>query len=97
MKEVSGWATTQTIRYRPAAISQFLGCADDSLVAYAKAHHHTVASNEVASPAIKTLKVPGACAAVGIRCVSPYTMPWDELAKFVMQSQEQSGLDTLRH
>lgn len=44
---VSAWANGQGSRYLPEAISQFFGCADYYLVAYALAHKCTIVTQEV--------------------------------------------------
>ena len=79
---VSSWATGQN--HEPAAISTFLQVADFYLVAHALAHGHTVVTHEVAAASSKKIKIPNACIAVGVKCVSPYEMLRTEKARFVL-------------
>jgi len=79
---VSAWAAGQT--YEPAAVSTFLQVADYYLVAHAVAHGHTVVTHEIASTSTKKIKIPDACIALGIKCVTPYEMLRTERARFVL-------------
>lgn len=63
---VSEWANGQGSRYRPEAISQFLGGADYYLVAYALAHRCTVVTNEVTDNSPRRIKIPDVCAGLGV-------------------------------
>ena len=71
-QQVSQWALTSG--FHPAAYSDFLGVADSFLVAQAAAGHHTVVTLEkpATTPSKRRIKVPDACAGVGVKCMTPY-------------------------
>ena len=79
---VSNWATSQ--RYDPAAVNTFLQVADYYLVSHALAHGHTVVTHEKPAPLAKTIKIPTACIALGIKCMTPFQMLRHERARFVL-------------
>lgn len=80
---VSVWANSSN--FTPAAISQFLSVGDFQLVAYAHAHDHTVVTHEKAEPkATRKIKIPDACAAMGVPCIDPFTMLRAESVRFVL-------------
>lgn len=79
---VSAWAASQ--RYEPA-VNTFLLIADYYLVAYALANGHTVVTHEIASTSTKKIKIPDACIALGIKCVTPYEMLRTERVRFVLR------------
>ncbi|MBI4422899.1 MAG: DUF4411 family protein [Elusimicrobia bacterium] len=85
LAQVSTWATAHTWgnqqRYSPAAVSTFLQVADYYIVAHALAHKHVVVTHEVAAA---TIKIPNACIALGIKCMTPYEMLRRERARFVL-------------
>ena len=77
---VSNWATGQS--YEQAAIATFLQVADYYLVAQAHAGHHTVVTHEVPSASTRKIKIPDACIALGIKCLTPFEMLRRERARF---------------
>ncbi len=79
---VSAWAGSG--RYEPAAGALFLQKADYYLVAQALAGGHVVVSHEVPSNSARRIKVPDACLALDVKCVSPYEMLRLERARFVL-------------
>ena len=79
---VSAWATNQ--RYDAAAVSTFLQVADYYLVAYAMAHGHTIVTHEKAAPLAKSIKIPTACIALNIKCMTPFEMLRHERANFIL-------------
>ena len=79
---VSTWAQSQS--YDPAAVSTFLQVADFYLVAQALAHQHVVVTHEVPANSLKKIKIPNACIALGVKCVTPYEMLRRERARFVL-------------
>lgn len=81
---MSTWATEQD--YQPAAVNTFLQVADFYLVAHALAHRHTVVTHEIASASTKKIKIPNACIALGVKCVTPFEMLRRERARFVLGS-----------
>jgi hypothetical protein len=79
---VSAWASSQG--FDPAAISIFLQVADFYLVAHAKAHNFTIVTHEVPASGAKKIKIPNACIALTIPCITPYDMLRRESARFVL-------------
>ncbi len=82
LSAVSAWAAGQT--YEPAAVNTFLQVADYYLVAYALVHGHIVVTHEIASTSTKKIKIPDACIALGIKCVTPYEMLRTARARFIL-------------
>lgn len=71
-QQVSQWALTSG--FQQAAYAEFLDVADSYLVAQALAGGHTVVTLEkpATTPSRKRIKVPDACAGVGVRCMTPF-------------------------
>lgn len=83
LARVAIWASGQS--YRPAAVAHFLSGADCLLVAQAHAGKHVVVTHELPVPAaLKVVKIPDACRALGVVYVSPFQMLKSERAKFVL-------------
>ncbi len=82
LSSVSAWAAGQS--YEPAAVNTFLQVADYYLVAHALAHGHIVVTHEIASTSTKKIKIPDACIALGIKCMTPYEMLRTERARFIL-------------
>jgi len=80
--EVSTWATSQ--QYEATAINTFLQVADYYLIAHALADGHVVVTHEVPANTTKRIKIPNACAALGLRFTTPYEMLRTERARFVL-------------
>ncbi|MBI1745380.1 MAG: DUF4411 family protein [Acidobacteria bacterium] len=82
-ERVSAWAHQQ--HYEPQAISEFFRSADYWLVAHAISRGWKVITHEVSAPeSKKKIKLPDACAAVGVATTSPFQMLEDEGARFVL-------------
>ncbi len=81
---VSTWAAGQG--YAPAAVNTFLQVADYYLVAHALAHTFTIVTHEIPAQTINKIKIPNACIALKIKCVTPYEMLRTEQARFVLGS-----------
>lgn len=79
---VSMWA--QGAGYDQAAVSTFLQVADDYLVAQAHADQLVVVTHEIAGASVKRIKIPNACIALGVKCMTPYEMLRVEKARFVL-------------
>jgi hypothetical protein len=62
--EVSVWAVSQD--FNQAAVSDFLSKADYFLVAYAKAHGHSIVTWEKHKATKSKIKIPTACDALGL-------------------------------
>lgn len=73
-QRVSHWALTSG--FQSAAYNEFLDVADSFLVAQALAGDHTVVTLEkpATTPSRKKIKVPDACAGVGVRCMTLYAL-----------------------
>lgn len=82
LQAVSAWASAGG--YDAGAVNAFLQVADYYLVAHAHAHGLTVVTHEVPGTSIKRIKIPSACIALGIKCMSPYEMLRVERARFVL-------------
>ncbi len=80
---VSDWAVGAG--YEPAAAATFLQVADYWLVAHALAHDCVVVTHEVPADTLRKIKIPNACIALGLRCVTPYEMLRRERARFVLE------------
>ena len=84
----SRWASGQS--YLSGAVSTFLQSADYYLVAHAHAYEHVVVTHEIASNSQKRIKIPDACRAMQVRCISPFEMLRREKARFVLGQQMDS-------
>ena len=72
-QRVMRWAREQN--YTASAISEFQSVADSWIVAYALANNWVVVTHEKSAPKSKNrIKVPDACAGVGVTCASPFEM-----------------------
>jgi hypothetical protein len=82
LARVSQWASTSG--FAPGAVSTFLGVADYFLVAQALTRGYIVVTKEtVANPNTKQrIKIPNACQAVGVRCVTLFQMLKAEQVSF---------------
>jgi hypothetical protein len=83
MRRVSTWANDESGRSE-AAITEFLDAGDYYLVAHALAHDCVVVTHERSSTSLNKIKIPDACAALGIRCIDPFDMLSECEAKFVL-------------
>ena len=84
LRTVSDWASTQG--YEPAAVATFLQVADYWLVAHGLAYGCAIVSHEVPAGTTRKIKIPNACIALGLRCLTPYQMLRREGARFVLGS-----------
>jgi hypothetical protein len=85
LQALSQWVALSD--YTPAAQTTFLGNADYQIVAFARAGGHTVVTHERSEPSsYKRIKIPDACAAMSVPCVTPFTMLRQERATFVLPS-----------
>lgn len=82
MRVVSEWAVGAT-QYRQGAAAQFLAAGDYFLVSQALSLRYTVVTHEEPAPtAIKKIKIPDACRAVGVAWMPPWRMLRTEGARF---------------
>ena len=83
MAKVSLWV--QNGDFRDSAKREFLDGADPFLIAYAKAHQHTVVSHEILVPGErKKVKIPVVCRALQVPYVRTFEMLRKEGASFVL-------------
>lgn len=82
-KRVSVWVYQQ--RYEPQAIAEFFRSADYWLAAHALARGWKVITHEVSAPeSKKKIKLPDACAGIGVTTSDPFHMLQDERARFIL-------------
>lgn len=83
LARLSTWANTHT-QYTDPAKREFLASADYFLVAQAADLGFTIVTHETPAPdAKKRIKIPEACAAVGVQYCSPWRVLRSEGARFV--------------
>ncbi len=80
--EVSTWVQSQN--FEPAAVNTFLQVADYFLLAFAKAHGHTIVTHEVPSDSRRKIKIPTVGIAIGVPSMTPYAMLRRERVRFVL-------------
>ena len=73
-QRVSQWAVTSG--YQSAAQNEFFGVADSFLVSQALDGGHAVVTLEkpATTPSKKKIKIPDACFAVGVKCMTPFEL-----------------------
>lgn len=73
MTQLSEWANSPDRQYTQAAVTEFMGSADLSLIAHAMASGATVVTREQSAPdAKKIIKIPDACNAFGVTWTDPF-------------------------
>jgi Domain of unknown function (DUF4411) len=83
MQGVSTWV--QNGSYRDDVKRTFLSVADPMLIAYAKAHNHTVVSHEVLIVGEqKKIKIPAVCNALNVPYIRTFDMLRQQGASFVL-------------
>lgn len=87
--EISEWVQAQN--FEPAAVNTFLQVADYYLVAYAKAHGHTIVTHEVPSDSRRKIKIPTVCIGIGVHSISPYAMLRRERVRFILGPSNQDS------
>ena len=87
LAELTGWVNRQN--YYPAAIATFTSSADFYLVGHAAAHRHHVVTREVPSNAVKRVKIPEACVAMGVPYVTPFVMLRRLGARFNLKDDDE--------
>lgn len=81
---VSTWAASPAAGYTPAAQAEFLASGDLYLIAHARARGYAVVTHEVAANTPSRVKIPSACAALGVQSMDPFAMLRAEAASFVL-------------
>ena len=72
--QIMNWAQSQS-QFMEAAKTEFAGCADGWLVAYAKVHGLVVVTHEAFSAEIRReVKIPNVCKAFGVEYVDTWAM-----------------------
>ena len=75
LREVGEFLETRSPAYRDEAKELFLDGADPWVIAFAKAHGHTVVTEEVEAPTSKrSVKIPDVCAALEVSVVNTIQM-----------------------
>lgn len=82
LSKLSMWALGQD--FTTGAVNKFFASADYYLVAQALAGGHTVVTLEKASNEKGRIKIPVACQAFGVQCITPFDMLRTERAHFVL-------------
>ena len=81
---MSQWAAGAP--YSQGAAATFLQAGDYFLVAQALSLGYTVVTQEKSEPnSKKRIKIPDACLAVGVPCITPFVMLRNEGAKFTLK------------
>lgn len=81
---VSAWAADPAKGYTQAALTKFLASADYYLIGHAHAHGFTVVTHEVPANTPSNVKIPTACAGLGVECIDPFRMLRREAASFIL-------------
>jgi len=82
LRRVAEWSDTSD--HTPAAKADFLAKADSVLVATALARELTVVTLETPRPERNRIKIPVACAALGVQCTTTFAFLRREHATFVL-------------
>lgn len=86
MRKLSQWANNA--HYNQNSVSTFLAAADYYLVAQAASLGYTVVTHERSQPLSGKVKIPDACAAVGVTCMTPFEMLRAEKARFKLHKNK---------
>ena len=82
LDRVSDW--TLSSGYESSAVTMFLQVADYWLIAHALAHNCIVVTHEIPADTVRKTKIPNACLALGLACLTPYEMLRRERVRFVL-------------
>jgi hypothetical protein len=69
--------------YEEASYEKFFSGADFVLVGYAHAHNHTLVTQETGGGRAR-IKIPDACAALGVKCVNTWELMKTERPRFIL-------------
>jgi hypothetical protein len=83
LTELSEWTMKQ--HYLESAKNEFLGSTDLKLIAFAKAHGHTVVTREVHEDGKKKVKIPTVCKAFDVDMARTHEMLRKLNARFVLE------------
>lgn len=82
LRYVASWANASS-QYRQVAVRTFLAAADYQLIAQARARQFVVVTHERSEPnSVRKIKIPDACAGVGVRSITPWELLRGERARF---------------
>jgi len=82
LSQLSAWVTAG--QYDQSAVATYLDVADSYLVAHAHAHGHTVVTHEKVANSRRNVKIPTACAEMGVKYMTTFDMLRLERARFVV-------------
>jgi len=90
-QRVSQWAISSG--FQAAALSEFFDVADSYLVAQALAGGHIVVTLEkpATSPSKKKIKVPDACAGVGVKCITLFSLMQQLHMRLMLEASASGG------
>jgi hypothetical protein len=74
LRAIATWVAGTGPRYTQAAVAEFLASADYYLIAHGHANQDVVVTHEITSPSAKKIKIPDACSAMGVQCVTVFEM-----------------------
>lgn len=81
--ELAEWTMQQN--YLESAKNEFLASTDLKLIAYAKAHGHTVVTREVHDDGRRKVKIPTVCMAFGVDLTRTHDMLRTLRARFILE------------
>lgn len=81
--------SVQNPRFSPAHRNNFLAKADPLLIACARAHGHTVVTNEKRAPDSKKPKIPDVCALLNVPTKTIFDVIREDGANFTFASDQQ--------
>lgn len=78
--------------YEPPAVSEFQCVADSWIVAHALTNGWVVVAHEKSAPRAKRrIKIPDACAALGVECLNPFMMLRHRGMSLALEVGERAG------
>lgn len=82
LRQLTMWALNADPPFAPAARTEFLSAGDSFLVAHAHAHERIVVTHERYAESVKRIKIPNACAGMGVEYMDLFEMLRTEGARF---------------
>ncbi len=86
LRTVAAWAHGHG--YTPSGVEEFVEAADYYLVGQALSLGYTVVTREKPENSLHRVKIPNACIAVGVKCITPFEMLRAERARFVLATPD---------
>ena len=88
-QQVMTWAKDN---YEPPTVSEFQRVADSWIVAHALTNGWVVVAHEKSAPRAKRrIKIPDACAALGVECLNPFMMLRHRGMSLALEVGERAG------